>query len=387
VDLADDGRITGTGTTNLSISDFRVTDVGAYRMVVTNHYHWATSSVATLTTLSVAGSYAGLFFDTNNGVTVSNAGYFTARVTANGLFSARLHQGTRAVPIFGRFSSTGTWSSSSILNAPGWTVTLQLAMSGGDQIEGTVSNACGTSQLLANRAPFSWPHRSPQVGKYALYMPGSQDPAVLPGGCGYAFVIVNALGKVTYSGVLGDGTPITGSTFVSEQGQWPLCNQPYHRKGLVLGWINFTNNPVSGTALEGVTAWLKPEQPLARLYRDGFDWPYSSETNNVLGTTFTNRFPPLPATNGAVVLNFGNLAQTITYPFTVNSSYTIQGTNGLTIRISPLSGFFRGSALNPATAETISFSGAYLQGLETGYGFFLGTNQSGSVTLTSYQNQ
>ena len=43
------------------------------------------------------------------------------------------------------------------------------------------------------------------------------------------------------------------------------------------------------------------------------------------------------------------------------------------------SGLFSGSATVPGTKQKVSFKGALLQNVDVGYGYFLGTNQSGSV--------
>jgi len=47
------------------------------------------------------------------------------------------------------------------------------------------------------------------------------------------------------------------------------------------------------------------------------------------------------------------------------------------------SGSFRGSAINPATREPVSFSGVVLQNENVGAGFFSGKNETGSMLLFS----
>jgi hypothetical protein len=49
--LTDGGRVSGSATTNLNIANVQTNDAGSYRLVVTNNYGSATSSVATLTVL------------------------------------------------------------------------------------------------------------------------------------------------------------------------------------------------------------------------------------------------------------------------------------------------------------------------------------------------
>jgi hypothetical protein len=55
-------------------------------------------------------------------------------------------------------------------------------------------------------------------------------------------------------------------------------------------------------------------------------------------------------------------------------------TNKLTVRTS--SGLFHGSVINPETGKPITVNGIVLQNQNFGAGFFLGTNQSGSVLLS-----
>ena len=53
--------------------------------------------------------------------------------------------------------------------------------------------------------------------------------------------------------------------------------------------------------------------------------------------------------------------------------------NALSLNLTLSSGLFSGSATVPGTKQKVSFKGALLQNVDVGYGYFLGTNQSGSV--------
>jgi hypothetical protein len=53
----------------------------------------------------------------------------------------------------------------------------------------------------------------------------------------------------------------------------------------------------------------------------------------------------------------------------------------LTMTLSLPSGTFSGSVQIPGTTQNTSFKGAVLQGNAEGYGYFMGTNQSGRVFL------
>ena len=333
--------------------------------------------------LPVAGNYAGLFYDTNqNGVTVSNAGYFTATVTSGGGFTAKLQLGAKSNSFSGVFSLAGNWATSAIKGATNLGAQLQLDLTGGNQITGQISNNLWTAQLVANRSVYSKTNPAPQAGQYTLVIPGSADPANLPGGHGAVAVNVSSAGTVSVNGILGDGTVITESTFVSPQGQWPLYAKPYSSKGILLGWMTFTNDTTSDLA--GVVSWIKPGLTGTKIYPTGFDWPYDSETNNAFGSAFTNRTPLLNWTNGVAILENGNLAQSLTNGLVIGSGGKITGTNKLSVTITTSgiqAGLFKGSVVNPVSGKTVPINGALLQKQDAGFGSFSGTNQTGSVSL------
>jgi hypothetical protein len=330
--------------------------------------------------IPLAGNYAGLFFDTNSGgITVSNAGYVTAKVTSSGGFTAKLLQGAKSYSLSGQFSVGGGWGMNAIKGATNLGVWLRL---GDDEIIGKVSNSVWSAEITANRVVYSGTNPAPPAGQYTLVIPGGDDPATLPSGHGAAAVKMSSAGAVTVSGTLGDQTALTESTFVSKQGQWPLYAAPYSKKGILIGWLTFTNDVATMSDMEGVVSWIKPEQKGTKIYPDGFDWPYNSETNNAFGAVFTNRTPLLSWTNGVVILGDGNLAQSITNGLVIGGAGKVTGTNklGMTITTSGAkAGLFKGSVVNPLTGKAISINGVVLQKQNVGYGSFLGTNQSGSV--------
>jgi hypothetical protein len=253
---------------------------------------------------------------------------------------------------------------------------------GNDEIIGQVSNSVWSAEITANRVVYSRTNPAPAAGQYTMVIPGGDDPANLPSGHGAAAVKVSSAGAVTVSGTLGDKTALTESTFVSKQGQWPLYAAPYSKKGILIGWLTFTNDATTRSDMEGVVSWIKPEQKGTKIYPDGFDWPYNSETNNAFGTVFTNRTPLLSWSNGVMILADGNLAQSVTNGLVITSAGKVTGTNKLSLTITTSgtkAGVFKGSVVNPATGKAIPVNGALLQKQNVGYGSFLGTNQSGSV--------
>jgi hypothetical protein len=87
---------------------------------------------------------------------------------------------------------------------------------------------------------------------------------------------------------------------------------------------------------------------------------------------------------GELTLHGGNLAQDDTNTFDLGSSskVTNTGSNQMTVTFTASSGLFKGS-LTPtnAGAKVAAFTGAVLQKGTNAAGYFLGTNQSGTVRL------
>jgi hypothetical protein len=324
----------------------------------------------------VAGTYQGLFYDTNNGVKQLSSGLFNATVSSNGVFTAKLQQGLNSYPLSGQFSLTGAWFTNSIKGVSNLNVWLQLDLSGEDVLTGVLSNAVWTAQLTAERAVYSKANPAPQMGNYTLVLPGSINAAEEPGGNGFGSVNVDANGNVTFGGTLGDGTKVTQSSIVSKEGQWPLYIALYSGKGSLLGWLTFTNEV--DRDIEGLLSWIKPGGTTSSLYPAGF-------TNDLeaVGSVYasTNGLRVLNLTNGVLILDNWNLAHSLTNSFVLGTNNALSGTNLSRLTITNTTGLFSGSLTNPTTGKAISISGAVLQKLNAGYGYFLGTNQSGSVSL------
>jgi hypothetical protein len=245
---------------------------------------------------------------------------------------------------------------------------------------GTISGSTWATDIVADPAVYSRTNSAPQAGKYTLLFPGSVDSSDQPAGNGFGAVTVNPSGHVTFSGMLGDGTPVSSTSIVSSQGQWPLYVSLYGGKGSLLGWLSFTNNG----DIMGRTGWFKPPEPTAKLYPAGF-----TNSNEVIGSVYhyTNDFPILNFIDGFLSLADGDLQQNITNEIVLNPTFQANGpsvnnqnTGGLTFQTS--SGLFKGSVMNMETGKLIAINGVVLQEQNFGAGFFLGTNESGSVVLS-----
>ncbi len=334
--------------------------------------------------LPVQGNYAGLFSDTN-GVAFESSGFFSETLGSQGTFSAKLQLAGKSYSFSGRFSLDGFYSNS--IPRKGLsplTVSLRLDFSGANILTGEISDGNWTAALVANRAFFSGINPAPESAfGYTLIIPGGQDASVQPGGDGFGNPIVDAFGNVRFSGTLGDGTKISQRTFISRDGLWPFYSSLYGGKGSIIGWLAFFSE--TNTDINGALSWFKLAQPQTKLYPAGFSLQTTGMGSFYSPAYFlsTNGSPILNFTNGILVLEGGNLSQSVTNQITLsgNNKITNQSSNKLTLTISSGTGRFNGSVVVPDTRKTIQFNGAVLQKQNRGAGFFLGTNQSGRVIL------
>ena len=88
-------------------------------------------------------------------------------------------------------------------------------------------------------------------------------------------------------------------------------------------------------------------------------------------------------TNGIVVFEGGNLSESFTNEVTLTSTNTIinGGVNDLKFMINLTNGTFSGNVQAPGTQKRNAFKGGLLQDQAQGFGFFLGTNQSGRISI------
>jgi hypothetical protein len=331
--------------------------------------------------LRAKGTYNGLFAEA--GRAQESSGFFTLALTDKGAYSGSLRRGTSSYSLSGQFDVAG-WASKTVLR-PGtnsWALTMWLDLAGAEALTGTVGDGHWLAVLRADRAVFNAQTNPATLyaGKYTLIVPGSTDASASPGGEGYGTVVVNGAGQVTLSGSLADGSALSQSVPVSRDGRWPLYASLYTGKGSVWSWLAFDayNNPARG--LEGDLSWIKPAQLGVRYYPAGFTNEVVAEGSRYTQPAgLTNRVIHL--TNGVVSFEGGNLSA----PFTNLVSLTLSNrvinasSNTLSLSLTLSSGLFSGSATVPGTRQNVWFKGALLQNMDVGYGYFLGTNQSGSV--------
>jgi hypothetical protein len=332
--------------------------------------------------IAVKGIYNGLFHE-NGGVLHESSGSFKAMTTDLGTFSAKLQLAGKALAWSGRFNLEGR-ATNRVLRAGINALTLELRMGladNPDQMTGRISDGIWESELLADRAWFSiTTNRSPQAGRYTLAIPGTDGSAAEPEGHGFGTVTVDARGNAAFKGMLADATRVAQKVPLSRNGQWPLYVSLYSRQGSVLSWTTFADT--SSNSLTGRLSWIKPIQPFARYYPNGF----TNDQIELMGSVY---IPPATAnrvlniTNAIVVTAGGNLSR----PFTnnivlgVDNKIMNASSNALGLTVALRTGLFTGRATEPGTGRTIPLRGALLQKQNLGCGFFLDTNRSGRITF------
>jgi hypothetical protein len=234
--------------------------------------------------------------------------------------------------------------------------------------------------LVAIQAGFSLLNPAPEGNKkYTLVIPGGDDSSVQPGGNGFGTLSVTGPGDLSFSGVLGDGVKVTQKSFISKQHQWPFYAAPYKGQGVAFGWLTFTTND-SNSDLSGLINWVRLPQPGGKLYAGGFNFPNGIQAvGSVYSFTNGSAVLNLPA-GGAVILQQGNLPQSFTNNFNLGADNKVTSADGLSLTITTGSGLFKGTARSPA-GGSVPINGVLLQKQNTAFGLFLGTSQSGAVSV------
>ncbi|MGD0615189.1 MAG: S8 family serine peptidase [Verrucomicrobiota bacterium] len=329
---------------------------------------------------SIAASYRGLFYPAGE-VEFLQSGAFSLTTGTRGGYSGTLQMGAKLYAFSGHLDSSG--AGTNLIHRTGTNalaLAFQMDSTNFNGITGTVTDGSWLAELQAERAPFKAGNSTLLAGKYTLVFPGYADGGALaPQGDGYGAVTVTKPGQILLSGALSDGAALSKTALLVGTGDWPLYVSLYGGRGQILGWLTFTNSQ----SLGGRFSWIKQPIPKAALYPGGFD----IETNAV-GSSFhspsTSAGPILDFITGRVVLNGGDLAAPITNNVIIASNNKVTDTtftNKLTLTLGTGRGLFRGTVLNPATGKKFGFNGVLLQNQGVGLGYFLGTNQSGSVFL------
>jgi cyclophilin family peptidyl-prolyl cis-trans isomerase len=331
------------------------------------------------------GAYNGLFSEPGV-VRNERSGFFTMNLTDRGTYSGKLNIEGKNVPFKGLFDLDGTTSTTVVRNGSN-NLFLNLALditNGTCQVTGTVSrlNESWYASLVADQARFNIKtNPAPRAGSYTMVIPGSPASATSPQGDSYGTVKIDGNGRVTFAGVMADGSKFTQKTALSKDDNWPFFGSLYKGKGITIGRLDVVTND-SATAISGNVAWLKTAAAGGTLYPNGF-----SKTTNVIGSKFVK---PATATQrivdistGTVAFSGGSLSPEFSNEINIapNSVVTTTSPNKLTLTFNKASGLMSGTVVHPNGTPTLKFGGVVLQQQVGGSGFFLNTNASGLMLM------
>jgi hypothetical protein len=332
---------------------------------------------------NVAGKFNGLFWDQDNGADHGSSGFFTLTTTDRGSYTASF------LAAGGKFSTSGQLDlegrGTNIVARRGTNallVTWAVHLDGSDEVTGTISDGVWSAELQGDRAIFS-SRSNPytNVGKYTFVLPGTPESADYPGGDSYGTVSVDANGMVTLKGFLSDKTAAVQKVPVSKNGHWPLYVPLYAGKGSLRSWVTFESQETSD--FNGDSSWSKPVVSKARHYSSGFVY-----SQLITGSRYIAPVGPtdriLHLTEAEVTFIGGNLSQSSTNEVALGVSSRITNNTPatkLTLTFTLPTGLFKGSFTPAGTTKAIPFAGAVLQTATNASGYFLGTNQSGRVSL------
>lgn len=339
------------------------------------------------------GIYNGLIAPEGD-VVPERSGYFRVSISSHGSLSGYFVIGGDRVPLRGWFNAQGLAGFSIYRRVWDdchcflelmlvWTVELNL-VANSDELHGTFVNerrGGWETTLYGLRAGYALSRdTAPQAGRYTLRLPGSVDPAVAPPGDGFGAVSVNARGMVSMSGALPEATKVVDSAYLSVDGYWPMYIPLNDGHGLLFGWLQFY-----GGELTGDLTWQKPSREDRTFYPEGF-----GGTINARGGLYTvapGASSPFTWTQGQLQVSDGNVGGILAneVEFRSPSAITAGGDDllGFRLKVNARTGLFNGSFLHPISRRKTAYAGALFQFENAGGGYFLGTNQGGTVSLVA----
>jgi hypothetical protein len=320
--------------------------------------------------VAAQGTYRGLFAPADSARQQTNSGSFIFTVTSTGTISGHLDLGGVSEPLSGKFEPGG---SAEIQSPPAhglpWVTTVLQLDFADRSVSGVVSDSDFTANLSGYQDVFSGIQPATAFkGQYTLVIPSADDPSIGPFGTSYGTVHVSASGAVTLTGSLADGTAISQSSAVSQQGYWPMYVSLYGGKGSLWGTNIFTNGTVTNVS---AISWInETNSSKTALYRSGFTNQNATLTGGIYDSSNalpTDLAATMQETNPAITITVTNLSE---------------NTNELTLKTNKTTGVITGSFAYPGSSKpTVKIHGIILQNETNAQGYFLGPNHSGTFSL------
>jgi hypothetical protein len=310
------------------------------------------------------GNYNGLFYETN-GVNPAHAGFFSAKVTGKGAFSAKLQLSGKTYSIGKAFNPAGNYTNPVVTGKGLAPLSVTLHLIENDQIVGEVSGNGWTAQLLA------LPGAATKASKNSLVLSVDEESSTTASGDSFGTMSLSKKGDISWSGVLPDGVKVTQKSALSKGGVWPMYYSSYGGSGALIGWLQLTNDSEIG----GSAVWIVPANRNAL---------YPSGLTNKLNATGSSVNNSQAASHSKVVLSGPLMSSPLTNNVTISGKTGQNEDKSLTLSVDVKNGLFNGKVIDPKNGQTLfSIQGALLEKSGIGGGFFLNANkdQGGKVYL------
>ncbi len=322
---------------------------------------------------SIPGSYAGIVdrVPANSDL----GGQISLTVAPSGVVTGKLWSGTVTYSLTGRALFVSGSDPTVTISSPALSIVLH-------ETDATISGTAFGASLSARHVLRSTP--SAHAGTYyAAIDPTAPGNLSQPQGSGWARLIVGSTGTVTISGSLPEGSVLTSSAIVLEDGCVAWRQVLHGNKGSIQGMPSF-----AAGALTGGLDWLKTGKASStdRTYAAGF--PLTTLTVDGLkfaapasGTTFLGNADA--SGNARIEFTFGGIGSAAvanvpdqTFWLTSSHKAVFDGvaTNPCldTMSITGTSGCFTGSLklTDGALLRTVSYQGVFLPGRNQAHGAF-----------------
>jgi hypothetical protein len=317
------------------------------------------------------GAYTGVF--QIPGLRADQLARLSLTVSAGGVVTGRLSFGPGSIALRGVMDAQGVLTLSLLRPGDVTPLTFRLSLAGthaAPELVGTVEGDGGTGELsLGQRAVFARAARPLAVGRYAIALTPPTDPA-LPKGWGWLAIEVKGSGVIAARGRLGDGSPVSASTWLSKADRAAFWVSRRAGREQFSAALSFTTAPgpdVAGefTWMRGVDSHLESPRPF-------------SHSAVIRGSAV---FGPVLPPNGELWSFAGASDEPVVLPFTQPTARRfVVGARGASLKITPATGQFSGQLAVPPLGKTARFQGIWLQDEARGYGSLLQPN-GGPVEL------
>lgn len=362
-----------------------VDGVAGARGIARLNYRLEASSSPSSTNVSpvfVAGSYYGVFLDTNE-VSADSSGFIKLTLRSKGTFSGSIRQAQHRLSFSGKVDTNG-WTTTEIARRRTHSLTLEMNWDLGSSLQVTGRISCGSWAVttLLHRTVFHYRSNpaSNFHARYTMLLPGAEDGNLAPVGDGPATLSINRSGVVSAAGLLADGTAFSQSVPLSTYGDWPFFAAVNRGHSIVAGTLRLLSEPNGDNSIEGIAHWLRLPGSRPSTYTNGF-----LLASAVAGSVYTNPGPAHALTTNPATLTLIDATGTevLSSPMHLgpSSRLTDSGPNRLSMAISTRTGTMRGAVVFPDASRSTALRGVVLQQQQLGGGCFVRSNSVGRLVL------